>query len=352
MSGITAKELAQKLGISAASVSVALNGKPGVSPATRQRILEAAAQAGYSTFKTAPAAGKSLCFLMYIDPEIGIVQETTFYSFVLKGIESAAKELGYRVLIRYYYADQDFDAQMYDIINDISGLLILGTEMTASSPNRLKDLICEAGLPFPVVIIDNFIFSAYTDCVGNDSMYGVKSAISYLIDRGHRRFGYLRSKQRITNFDDRENGIRMALTEHLGSSGAPLEVINVDISADRAYQDICSWLDTKTALPDAIFAENDVLAAAAIRAFNIRGVLVPEDVSVMGFDDIQICEMVVPTITTVHSFKEKLGIQAVGLLHNRIKNGETIREARASGIIKLSMSTRIVERGSVADKKR
>lgn len=349
MPGITAKEIAKRLGLSTASVSVALNGKPGVSPATRQRILAAAAEMGYAPLKSAASDAKLLCFLIYVDQIVGIAQESTFYTFVLQGIETAAKEFGYRTLIRYYHANQSFEKQMSDIIHDISGLLVLGTDMTLSRRKEIGPLIGDVNLPFPIVIIDNFIFSAYVDCVGNDNLYGAKSAISYLIDRGHRRFGYLRAKQRITNFDDRENGIRMALAEHLGSY-EPLEIIDVDIAADKAYQDICRWLDGQTSLPDALFAENDVVAAAAIRAFNTHGIRVPEEISVMGFDNIPVCEMVEPTITTVHSFKERLGIEAVNLLHKRILNGENVQAAQASGIMKLSMSTRIVTRKSVASK--
>ena len=348
MPGTTAKEIAQKLGISTASVSVALNGKPGVSQATRRRILAAAAELGYSATKASSADGKLLCFLIYVDQTVGIAQESTFYTFVLQGVETAAKDLGYRTLIRYYHANQSFEAQMSDIINDISGLLVLGTDMTTARRKEIGPMIGDVELPFPIVIIDNFIFSAYVDCVGNDNLYGAKSAMSYLIDQGHRRFGYLRAKQRITNFDDRENGVRMALTEHIGSAFEPLEVIDVDIAADRAYQDICHWLDSKEKLPDALFAENDVVAAAAIRAFNSRGIRVPNEISVMGFDDIPLCEMVEPTITTVHSFKERLGIEAVGLLHKRILKGENVQAAQSSGVIKLSMSTRVVARKSVA----
>ena len=331
MPGITAKEIAKRLGLSTASVSVALNGKPGVSPATRQRILAAAAEMGYAPLKSAASDAKLLCFLIYVDQIVGIAQESTFYTFVLQGIETAAKEFGYRTLIRYYHANQSFEEQMSDIIHDISGLLVLGTDMTLSRRKEIGPLIGDVNLPFPIVIIDNFIFS------------------SYLIDRGHRRFGYLRAKQRITNFDDRENGIRMALAEHLGSY-EPLEIIDVDIAADKAYQDICRWLDGQTSLPDALFAENDVVAAAAIRAFSTYGIRVPEEISVMGFDNIPVCEMVEPTITTVHSFKERLGIEAVNLLHKRILNGENVQAAQASGIMKLSMSTRIVTRKSVASK--
>ena len=346
---VTAKNIAQRLGISAASVSVALSGKPGVSERTRLQVLSAAQELGYCPPRSAEPVRKPLCFLIYADQSVGIAQETTFYTFVLKGVEDAAKELGYHILIRYYYAGLSFRSQMSDILDEISGLLILGTDLTSSRSGAGQELTDWARYKIPVVIIDNFIFSAYVDCVGNENLYGAKSAMSYLIDRGHRSFGYLRAKQRITNFDDREHGLRMALREHLGDGGAEsMEIVHVDISAERAYRDIGVWIAAKKALPSALFAENDVIAAAAIRALHAAGKRVPEDVSVMGFDDLPLCEMLDPTITTVHSFKEKLGTEAVRLLHQRILRGEDVQSAQAAGVMKLSMSTRLVERGSVA----
>ncbi|MCI8524644.1 MAG: LacI family transcriptional regulator [Oscillospiraceae bacterium] len=347
MGNATAKDIAKKLGLSPATVSVALNGKPGVSQATRERVLAAAAELGYAMTKGILPEHNLLCFLIYTDPAVGVARETTFYTFVLQGVETAAKALGYRILIRHYDADCGFEEQVCDILGDISGMIVLGTDMTLSRRAALGPFLGETELPFPIVIIDNFTFSAYLDCVGNDNLYGAKSAISHLIDLGHRRIGYLRAQQRITNFDDREHGIKMALLEHTGPDAPPLEIIPVDIAADKAFADVSAWLRGCTSLPDALFAENDVVAAAAIRALKANRVRVPDDVSIMGFDNVPICEMVDPTISTVHSFKEKLGSTAVSLLHRRILNRDTVRTAQASGVVKIAMSTRIIDRSSV-----
>lgn len=350
MSEITAKEIARILGISPASVSFALNGKPGVSEATRAKIKKLAQELGYTPAKVVrPQENPMICFLIYTDEKVAIAQESTFYTFVLKGVEAAAKELGYRVMIRYLEAGADFFRQMEDVLPDLAGVILLGTDITTPRKGEITSFAGK-NVGFPMVIVDNFIFSAYVDCVGNDNLYGAKSAISYLIDRGHRRIGYLRANQRITNFDDREAGIRMAIAEHLGNGPQVLETIGVSVSAEGAYRDVCRWLERTSHLPDALFGENDVIAAAAIRALKMKGIRVPEDISVMGFDDIPVCEMVEPTITTVHSFKESLGREAVGLLHRRILAGQNGETAQASGVIKLSLSTRIVERQSVANK--
>lgn len=350
MSGVTVKDIALKAGVSVASVSVALNGKPGVSETTRQAILSAALSLGYNVSKNARSNAKTICYLIYIDQEVGIAQETTFSSFVLKGVETAAKELGYRILIRHCYSQYPLSEQITDILQDVSGLLILGTDLTSERKSDIDFLLHNHEISIPVVILDNFTLSSYVDCVGNDNLYGAKSAMSYLIDHGHRRLGYIRAKQRITNFDDRENGILMAIREHLGVNTDLFCVVPADISAEKAYQDICVWLSSNHDLPDAFFAENDVIAAAAIRAFNSYGISVPETVSIVGFDDIPVCEMVNPSITTIHSFKEKLGSEAVSLLHKRIINGDTVQSARATGVVKLALSTRIVERKSTISK--
>lgn len=346
MSGATAKDIAKKLGISTASVSVALNGKPGVSAATRQRILAAAAEMGYYTPKAAIVDNRQFCFLIYIDPEVGIVKASTYYTFVLQSVEQAAKDLGCRVLIRYYYANRTFAEQMNDILQDVDGLLVLGTDMTGAQQSELGQMIVNGVLPFPVVVIDNFIYSAYADCVGNDNLYGTKSAVSYLIDQGCRTFAYLRAKQRVANFEDRENGIRLAMAEHLGSDATPLTVVPVDISPDQTFQDICRWLEQCDTVPEAIVAENDEVAAAAIRALRFHNIAIPGEVSVIGFDDIPICEMVDPSISTVHTHKEQLGSEAVSLLYRRIMAGETAQTIRSHGCIKLALSTRIVVRDS------
>lgn len=352
MSGITAKDLAKELGLSAAAVSLALNGKSGVSEKTRELVLAAAIKHGYAPPKSSGRilnTGKTICFMIYYE-QSGVAEQTSFSTFVLKGIETGAKKYGYKTLFSYYHADQPFENQLDDTVSHgVSGIIILGTDMTELRKESITEFMSKY-INVPVVIVDNFIFASYVDCVGNDNIFGAKSAVSYLIDQGHRKIGYLRSKQRITNYEDREIGIRLALSEHADLSLAPLQVVNVDIASERAYADLCDWLEGNPELPDAFFAENDVVAAASIRAFKTRGIRIPEDVSIIGFDDIPICEMMEPTITTMRSFKTRLGEIAVDVLQDRILAGETFQTARENGLMKISLSTQIIERNSVRRK--
>ncbi len=346
MADITARDIATRLGISAAAVSMALNGKPGVSNETRDRVLAVAKELGYMTPKSRQAEQQTKKIISFvIFTAIGIAEQTTFSNFVMRGAEAVAKDFGYRLLVHYFYADQPWEEQIKHIVSDASGIILLGTDIT----EKQRDMFFEMNhlIHIPAVIVDNFLFSAYVDCVGNDNTYGVKSAVSYLIDCGHKQIGYLRSKQRIVNFDDRELGVKLSLSEHKDQNLAPLSVIDVDISPDRAYQDMMKWFNAGNIPVEAYFAENDMIAATFIRALKECGYRVPDDVSVIGFDDVQICEMIEPPITTMHAFKERLGLIAVNVLEYRIRSGDTIQTAARTGLMKIALSLRLKERSSV-----
>lgn len=344
---ITAKDIAEHLGISTAAVSIALNGKPGVSEETRELVIAEAIKRGYVTPQAARAAHGALpiiSFVVYVGA--GIAAHTTFSTFVLQGVEARAKSLGYRVILYYLYEDQPLEIQLSSIIKDTCGVILLGTDITV----KQRDLIgaqFNSKMNIPIVVVDNFLFAAYVDCVGNDNMFGSKAAVSYLLRCGHRNIGYLRSRQRITNFEDREVGVRLALEENEGLGLSPLQTLDVDISSEGAYYDVCQWLGQGNLPASAYFAENDFLAAAAIRAFSSNGYRVPDDISIIGFDDVPICEMTQPTITTMHSYKERLGEISVGQLHKRIVADETASIASMTGSLKIALSLTLTERGSV-----
>lgn len=326
---------------------MALNGKPGVSNETREAVLAEAVRCGYVTPRAMRAKfqpAKTISFVIYVGA--GIAAQTTFSTFVLQGVEAAAKEYGYRVLIHYLYEDHPVEKQLLAILDDTAGIVLLGTDITDRQRSSIDAQLFRR-ISIPVVVVDNFLFAANVDCVGNDNMFGAKAAVSYLIKCGHRRIGYLRSKQRIANFEDRQVGVNLALAERADLKFPPLQVVDVDISSENAFADFCRWLRDGNTPATAYFAENDVVAAAAIRALTVQGYRVPEDVSIIGFDDVPICEMMQPSITTTHSFKERLGEMAVNILHQRIAAGENIRAAQEIGTMKVAIATRIKVRDSV-----
>ena len=133
----------------------------------------------------------------------------------------------------------------------------------------------------------------------------------------------------------------------IGDNQQLAATIEVDISSEGAFQDFDAWVKQEPPLPDALFAENDIIAAAVIRVLKKHGYRVPDDVSVIGFDDIPMCEMLDPPLTTVHSFKEELGIIAVEHLDRRIRRGEVPHQMTSVGRLSTALSTCLVTRFSV-----
>lgn len=345
MAGITAKDIAAKLGISPSAVSLALNGKPGVSESTRSLVLATAMQMGYVRAETAPAhqSSKTICFVRYAGEIVSIAEHTSFSSFVLQGVESRATELGYNTQVRYLNAGDMYNRQTLEIFRNAAGIIFLGTDIVEDRLPEIEQLF-ESMDNTPIVVVDSFLLDNRVDCVGNDSFGGAKSAAEYLIQTGHRHIGYVRAKQRIRNLMDRQNGVQAALDR----AGLSLDVlVDVDVSSEGAFQDFNAWIKGHPSLPDAIFAENDILAAAVIRVLKKHGYQVPGDVSVVGFDDIPVCEMLDPPLSTVHSFKNELGIVAVEHLHRRIVRGEIPHKTSSIGLLRTTLSTKFMSRFSV-----
>lgn len=348
MAAITAKDIANKLGISPAAVSLALNGKPGVSENTRALVLEAAMQMGYvkAETKTAAPPQRTVCFIRYDGTIVNIAEHTSFSSFVLQGVEARAAELGYNTQVRYHHIGELYNPQTLDSIRKADGVIFLGTDITrAQLPELEQFLQCLDSTP--VVIVDNFHLAGRVDCIGNDGYGGAKSAGEHLLKTGHKKIGYVRARSRLRIFAERERGFCAALEE----AGTSLSsVVDVDISSEGAFQAFDAWVKLKPNLPDGLFAENDIIAAAVIRVLKKHGYRVPEDVSVVGFDDIPMCEMLDPPLSTVHVFKEELGISAMELLHYRITHGQVPHFDPGHATHSTTLSTRFLSRFSVKEK--
>ena len=265
---------------------------------------------------------------------------------MLQGVEARATELGYGTQVRYLNAGDLYSPQALEFIRKVDGVVFLGTDVTEAQLPELEQFFGALG-DTPVVVVDSAALANRVDCVINDCFGGARAAAELLLRTGHRRIGYVKAKQRIRNLDERERGVRAALDQ----AGLPLAAtIEVDISSEGAFQDFDAWFKSGPPLPDALFADNDVIAAAAIRVLKKHGRHVPDDVSVIGFDDIPMCEMLDPPLTTVHAFKEELGVVAMDLLDRRIKRGEVPHKMASVGLLNTTVSTALVERFSVKDR--
>ena len=316
---ITAKELAKQLNLSEAAVSMALNGRVGVSEKTRARVLAAAKEQGYDfsrirerQFEREHPEGNIL-FLIF-KKHGAVVADTPFFSELTQGIEAETRKQGYRLLVRYVY-EEDSRAQFSLAAREgFGGAVILGTEMDEG------DLPLLSLLPFPVVLLDTYFEGAPYDSVLINNVQGAYLATSYLIAKYRTQAGYLSSSYPINNFSERADGFYKAIRKS-GLSPSRSIVHRLTPSAEGAYSDMLELLDRGEELARCYFADNDLIAAGAMRALTERGKRIPQDVAIVGFDDMPLCAYTSPTLTTVRVPKQEMGRAAAKRLLDKIKDG-------------------------------
>ena len=351
---ITAKELAKRLGVSPSAVSIALNGREGVSEETRRMILEEAKKLGYTGMRgpyhkkraASPVHHGNIRFIIFVDTGMA-VNETSFYSFVLKGIEAHAKELGFNVLVSYFEADKDWAAQFDTLKQDVSGIILLATEVRDKHIRRYLEMQ-RGPLELPLCLVDNATSMIDVDCIVSDNLRGAYRAVRYLLDKGFSDVGYLRSRIRVDSFDEREAGVRKARLEAGIGADQELHIIEVASSSELAYKDMCDYLAAGMKPASAYFADNDIIAAACARALKTCGYRVPEDVSVIGFDNMPLCTLFEPPLTTISVEKELIGRLAMHILAERMHASRSLfGEEHASSFLRITSSAKLIERESV-----
>ena len=332
---ISAKELAIKLNVSPATISMVLNHKPGISEETRDRVLSAAKKYGYdlSKYSYSLAKTQNICFIIY-KKDGQVVTDTPFFSALTEGISNTCQTNNLSLSILYIYGNQPVDPQMKELYEkEYHGILLLATEMNQ------EDFLPFRNLPCPLVALDCYYEEINFDTVLINNVQGSYVATSYLIRKGFRRIGYLKSSLPIANFEERADGYFKALRSYNIKKNMDY-VLGLSPSMETAYLDMKSLLANDIPLAEAYFADNDLIAAGAMRALSEAGIRIPGDVSIIGFDDIPICNFLSPTLSTMRVEKQNFGMMAVNQLLNRIQNP-------SGSLVKLALSTELVARESV-----
>ncbi len=345
MPNVTAKIIAKALGISPAAVSFALNGKQGVSEATREIILEKAREMGYVTNQKPTHGkmhGKTICYLIVLGQLTSVLEHSTFSTLVLQGLERTATALGFSTNVRYLNVEQLGDPQVLEYFVNVDGIVLLGTDLNIEDAPLLEPFF-QATKHIPIVMTDNDVFVDVADTICNDNSNAAYTAVHHLASRGCETIGYIRSRSRIPSLDGRERGFNKALLE---LNRKPALVWDIAVESDKAYTDVLKLLEEMPELPDGFFVENDVMAVATIRAMQAKGIKIPEQVSIIGVDDAPVAEMIMPQLSTIRSHATEMGEWAVRLILQRgldikMKNYETKPK------IQMYVKTRLIDRDSV-----
>ena len=296
------KDIASACGVSIAAVSRALKGQPGLSDETRQRILAIAQAEGYDFSRLRSGRIKRLLFLLH--REHNIASALPFYSTVMLGVADACREND----IAMSFQPIGPEDALADLINlhQPDALICAGY----LEPEVLAALRQSA---LPVALVD--LWAADFPCVNPDNYHGGFVATRHLLEQGRTRIAFLGTSQRHYSIRQRVEGYQQALFD-AGLVLPPAYRIEVPPVKDieQALVEGMSQLLALAQPPDAIFAYNDVAALVAMRECARRGIRVPEDVAIVGFDDIDAAAWAHPPLSTVAVDKRELGRDAFQLL--------------------------------------
>jgi LacI family transcriptional regulator len=323
MKAPTQIDVARKAGVSRATVSYVLNsvtnGKVPISDETRQRVLGAIDELGYVPDARARALRsgdtKTLGLIL---PDIS----NPHFWETAEGVEQEARDAGYHLLLsnfalKYEYANEIFNDLSH---RRIDGLILMGGFTIAlGEVDESLHRFLKRRLPI-VEIGDHYSVRYEFDRVSSTYYEATVEAMSYLLSLGHRRIGLLYGTEIAELARDRYQPYQ----ESLQAAGLPIEqdlIIECGSTIEDGYQAASRYLAMRER-PTAIIAINDLLAIGAIRAITDKGLRIPEDISLLGYDDIPMARYLVPRLTTVSKDISSLGRAAVKLLLARIQQPE------------------------------
>lgn len=335
---VTARDVAREAKVSPATVSLVFRGKPGVGRETRERVLECARKLGFEYEAPQERRSTSTILLVVYKRHGRVVGDTPFFEELIKGVSDATYRHGYhRLSVSYFYATESKSEQMKAIRSvKCAGIILLATEALAG------DIAPFEHLGVPIVLLDSWFPSKRLDSIVIDNSRAAYEAVLYLAKAGHRSIGYLHAGVNIRNFLERQSGFVSAMHEVAPEGMEKTHVVRVGSTVQSAYDDMCVYLDTNPTLCTAYFADNDIVAVGCMKALADHGVKMPDDVSIIGFDDTTYCDLVTPRLSTMVVPKAAMGELAVKRLIELIQ-GETQGE-----IIRTAVLPTVVERDSVA----
>jgi LacI family transcriptional regulator len=311
----TIGDIANIAKISTTSVSMALNNSPRISKETKKRVLRIAKRLNYRPNYIA----RSL--VIKKTHTIGVLITTImnpFYPELAKGIEDKARELGYNIVLCSTDYDLKLEKYYIDILRSkgVDGIIFSSVEV--NDPN-IKPLV-EENFPFILVNrrIHNRNIERKIDYIVLDNYLGGYMAMEHLIKIGHRRIGILAGSFKVSTALERTEGVKKALMDY----GIKLKsnfMVECNFSKELAYHATKKFLAMEPS-PTAIFVENDFMALGAREAVLDAGLKIPENMALVGFDDIAFSALKGVEITTVSQKKYEMGSLAVKILIDKIEN--------------------------------
>jgi LacI family transcriptional regulator len=303
-------DVAREAGVSHITVSRVINGHPSVRPETRARVEAAIQKLGYRRNSVARALKSRR------SSTIGVVivgSELFELPRILLGVETAAKQAGYWVSLASRQGESTTDDLM-ETLQRLTDQSVEAIAVVADRPDTVEALSgLSLGVPVAVVMSGNAP-DPELSFVEVDQELGARLAVRHLLDLGHRDIAHLTGALRTFDARARVEGWQTELT----AATARGALLKGDFGAESGFRLAHELCDADSDLPTAVFAGNDQMAMGVLAAFAERGVKVPHEVSVVGFDDMKGAGYLVPALTTVRQDFAHLGSSAIELLVRRL----------------------------------
>ncbi|HHT90636.1 MAG: LacI family DNA-binding transcriptional regulator [Bacillota bacterium] len=332
---VTLKDIAAELGLSVTTVSRAITGQGRISPYTREQVLKKAQEMGYQPRPTWENGGrKSICIVF--NARLQSLATDPFYGTVMVGVENECQKYGYKVFFQTISRSDDDSLWELHESGQLDGLILVGADVYPSVVIQAQ----EYGIP--VVLVDNWHPDLDVDSIVTDNRGGIMRLVNYLVSQGHERIGFIGGPLSHRSLQERYDGYRAALREN-------------GITRSREW----CWLHTapgpqvsqgqegieallQRGMPvTAVITDNDSTAVGVLKGCELAGLNVPDDLSLVGFDNVELSEHSNPPLTTINIYKRRMGIMAARRLH------ELIGGKDADVPLRITLGTELIVRRSV-----
>ncbi|MDN3687604.1 LacI family DNA-binding transcriptional regulator [Cyclobacterium jeungdonense] len=308
----TLSDIAKALNVSASTVSRALHDSPLIRKETKDSVIAMAKALNYQPNQQAIGLlNKKTKIIGVIVPEI----TGYFFATAINGLQDFVENTGYKLIIGQSNESFDQEAKLMETLSlaRVDGLIISPTSETTSNIHLEK--FRESGIP--VVVFDRDCPNFLSDKVFVDDYEGAFQAVDYLIKTGCRKIAHLGGPANLTTCRCRKRGYLDALTQN-GITPDPQLILEVPGFTPDCGEEIIRDLLDREAIPDAIFAVNDAVAIGTMPVILEKGLRIPQDISLIGFDDEPYSQYFMPSLTTVWQPVYELGLLSGRILMNHI----------------------------------
>ena len=327
----TIKDIANRLGVSVSTVSKGLNGASDISEELRQMVLDTAVEMGYATKRSKKTENRKLCIFI---ENMNYESIDEFGYDIVLGFKQNAFRHNWDVdivpITPTFQAEEKYDTYM--LKNGYCGAFLVGFALHDEWMRQLEDTT------MPTVLFDNFIANNPNVCyIGTDSYEGIGMAVNHLFKLGHRDIAFLNGSLYSMVSDQRQEAFESSMTE-LGLEIRPDLMARGYYVSDSAKYHVPGFL---AAGATAIVCGNDLIAKGVMEECVQRGFRVPEDISVIGFDDISLAATYNPPLTTIRQERNELGKCAYVILNSLIHHISICKTLLRPKLIERESTTRV-----------